>query len=471
MSERVRIEHSDDGVLVARKHARGTDAVERLEHESAVLVRAGHPGIVEVVGLNHPSDGEAELDTIWVGSHSLETMHCRSAAQLASLMIGATTTVADLHELGIAHGGIRASRVLVRDEGNPVLCGFGHAVELHDLDQRDRDAVVSADVEALGRMTQLLLDRDVGHEPTPDRRIRTILGPRRWPSGQVRALSAVAAAATSEDAARPSARLLSTMYRDAVPDVTVRDGSTAEPAESSPPLDHPGLLGSDQDEEPDPFERLRTGASSGPGERTWLRGRAGLALAGTVALGGIALAGLSVAGSPDGNRLDATSDSSVSSEDRPSATAPAGTLGSVPPTTALSSALPPTTALPTTAQPPATRPPVTPTADDVSLEGQHVEWGDRQWTVGNPGDRLFLGDWDCDGSATIALLRDDTGDVFVFAGWADDGEELTSVHLRTIPDAVALHPPAGDTCGPLLVETEHQRMVPVQAPATGGGSR
>ena len=50
-----------------------------------------------------------------------------SVAATAGLGAALATIVADLHHLGVAHGQIDASHVLLDDEGRPVLCGFGAA--------------------------------------------------------------------------------------------------------------------------------------------------------------------------------------------------------------------------------------------------------------------------------------------------------------------------------------------------------
>jgi hypothetical protein len=44
--------------------------------------------------------------------------------------------------------------------------------------------------------------------------------------------------------------------------------------------------------------------------------------------------------------------------------------------------------------------------------------GDRQRiAIGEPGDQLVLGDWDCDGVDTPALYRTRAGDVHYFDAW------------------------------------------------------
>ena len=80
-----------------------------------------------------------------------------------SIVAGAASTLADLHELGITHGRIDASHVLLGDNGRPRLCGFG--------DGR-RAAAPEDDVAMLGALLAELLGRDDESEPIPERRWR-----------------------------------------------------------------------------------------------------------------------------------------------------------------------------------------------------------------------------------------------------------------------------------------------------------
>jgi len=69
---------------------------------------------------------------------------------------------------------------------------------------------------------------------------------------------------------------------------------------------------------------------------------------------------------------------------------------------------------------------------DVDGDGceEHLDWSDhtavlsvrtadgpRTWRLGRPGDRLLLGDWDCDGTVTPALHRPSTGRTYGFDRW------------------------------------------------------
>lgn len=82
----------------------------------------------------------------------------------------------------------------------------------------------------------------------------------------------------------------------------------------------------------------------------------------------------------------------------------------------------------------------------VDVEGTTVQVGELRYQVGEPGDRLVLGDWDCDGNATPALLRPATGEVFVFPEWTTH-DDLVVPPTGRVQDAVALLVEAGaDGC-------------------------
>jgi hypothetical protein len=91
--------------------------------------------------------------------------------------------------------------------------------------------------------------------------------------------------------------------------------------------------------------------------------------------------------------------------------------------------------------------------DPLVVEGHVVSSGDDRWSLGEAGDVVAVGDWDCDGAASPAVLRPATGDVFVFPGWATDEAPVTVDAVRTIPGAELLRPePGADGCDALVVE-------------------
>ncbi len=59
------------------------------------------------------------------GGRSLSALRHPSAAQVAGIVAGVSSTLADLHEIGITHGRLEVSHVLIGDSGGPRLCGLG----------------------------------------------------------------------------------------------------------------------------------------------------------------------------------------------------------------------------------------------------------------------------------------------------------------------------------------------------------
>ncbi len=55
--------------------------------------------------------------------------------------------------------------------------------------------------------------------------------------------------------------------------------------------------------------------------------------------------------------------------------------------------------------------------ESIEVDGTAVHVGTRRFVVGEPGDRIVVGDWDGDQLRTAAVLRPSTGEVFVFRSW------------------------------------------------------
>jgi len=108
-----------------------------------------------------------------------------------------------------------------------------------------------------------------------------------------------------------------------------------------------------------------------------------------------------------------------------------------------------TLSTPSTTSPVASTSPV-PRAD-VRLVGDRVVSVDsHQFSVGDPGDRVVLGDWDCDGTPTAAVARPSTGAVFVFDRWPESAAESTVHPLGTITDLVDLRTETRGNCSALF---------------------
>jgi len=527
--------------------------VESLQREMRRLDQARHPGVVELL---NASEGRLELR--WAGSHTLETTR-PPVPVAAGLLAAVATTVADLHAMGVVHGRIEPSHVVVDGVGRPVLCGFG-GPEPTAVGPGPAD-----DVAAVGRLIDHLLGPEAEPEPIPDRRwIR-----RPWAGYDRRALQLLADRATHEDPARrPTARALANAIIEAVPKahldppLTPRPGTaptpepdnTTEPdprlldeVEQSPPSHRtdddpaPAVGSSDgrvqREPRPDPLRagpfiprveacadapepvttdppagsglgpvepprprpveqpddtiesilglRLepspvpapgdgdgrfpRPGPEPAPGRS---RSRGGRRAGTLIAAGALSLTGLSalvltevVPGPTPGHAVD-VSDRPVSAA-RPRRS-PQGDQGTD--VADLTSSMADGDGEQDREQPTPSTPSRNPEAISVD-DGSPIaappsvgpETGQApaltvvapdgvSYQVGQPGDVVTVGDWNCDGSATPGVVRPATGEVFLFDRWADPNEPVTVEVAITRRGATALEAPGADCPAHLVLE-------------------
>ena len=78
----------------------------------------------------------------------------------------------------------------------------------------------------------------------------------------------------------------------------------------------------------------------------------------------------------------------------------------------------------------------------------------RQYALGRPGDIAVVGDWDCNGSDTPALLRPSTGEVAVFADWPAPKSGITAQQVVIVEDARSLEVDDHDVCVLLRARTK-----------------
>jgi hypothetical protein len=94
--------------------------------------------------------------------------------------------------------------------------------------------------------------------------------------------------------------------------------------------------------------------------------------------------------------------------------------------------------------------------ETLVVDGSTIDAGVAQWTLGEPGDLVTVGDWDCDGQASAALLRPASGDVFVFATWAELDRPVTVSAVGQVVGGAAIRAePVGEgepPCDRLVVD-------------------
>ncbi len=92
-------------------------------------------------------------------------------------------------------------------------------------------------------------------------------------------------------------------------------------------------------------------------------------------------------------------------------------------------------------------------SEPVTVTAGAVVVGDRRYEIGTLGESVAVSDWDCDGRATPAVLRPDTGELFVFDSWAGVDAPATARLLQTFRGTVSLR--GGEPrCGVLTVVDE-----------------
>jgi hypothetical protein len=428
---------------IAVKTATGAEDVARLRLEAERLQRAAHPGLVAAVaptllgvdearadhgaeaGTDDGVDAGAsvEIRTRFAGDPL--THWSGSVGAVAGFGAAVASTLADLHDIGLVHGRLDATHILVGDDGRPRLCGLSHpgGAAPHD------------DVAALGLVLREVLER-----ATPE--------PRSWPwrgrssAAHRRALEQVLARASDPvPSRRPKARLLASSILSAVPGAELppneRSFRGPEPAYVPPDEELLDLVfthelndderwaqafGSDA---PDP-----DGAAApepppghgGGGSRARVAAGSGAVVVAAIAAGVVFVGGWGSRGSaapPDAVRASPPANQA----ECPVAAAPAADVdGDGCP-------------------------------EALVVEGGSVSAGPARWTLGQPGDVIAIGDWECDGRAAPALLRPATGDVFVFPRWAAEGEPVTVEARDRLPGAVAIRAePAVDGCDDLVVD-------------------
>lgn len=450
----IAVELDAAGRVVVVKRPPVPAARARIAAEAQILDAARHPGVIDLLAAVDIA-GEPAVVTRWVGPHSLAGTEALPLSQAAGIMAALADCVADLHELGVVHRAIRADHVILSPDGKPVLCGFGQAQRLTAADP-SAEALRADDVAGLGSLLRALCGEQVDLEPIPQRR-----GWRRrprWQGYQRRALLMLADQAThDDDRLRPTARSLATAIHDSIPDATL---APVAPRPDIPPSVLAPAVAPDAgrtdapEREPEPaVPPAGVEIAAGPPPSTTQdrspashvrHGRAGPIVLGVLA------AALIVYGLSALWPFGASGGGGASSRALPAATPPVSTRHPSPAPSraaAAARACPPAPAAGVDLDADGCPDPVVVTAGVVEARG-------IRYAVGRPGDRVLVGDWRCDGHATAAVLRPGTGEVFLFAGWATQGEPMVVKAIARVPGASALEADRGrGGCAALRIRT------------------
>jgi hypothetical protein len=419
MMEGTQLSMTDDGRLAVTKRAAGASAADRLRREADILRRAAHPGVVELLAAGEV-DGATLVQTAFVGGGTLaehlatpeeaatpgweRTLHGERGPQVAAAL---ASTLADLHDRGIAHRRVTADHVLVTDVDQVRLCGFAGAAMSDDPGPCAPEAA-AADVEAVAAL------------------VREMAAVAPGTSG---ALQAVADRVLLADpSARPSMRTLAQAL-DALTDGQA--ASTRVVAQGR--------------------KLLPARPSTAAGGRRPSRSRTVLALAVVATTVAAAVLATALTSAPSSTPRAAPIPSSVPGDLDQEGPTPLPSPPSV-------STAPEPAGVRVWPRAPASEPeadaarqdcPAPATAGTADVDGDGcadvvavadgiVSVGGRRWQVASPDDLVAVGDWDCDGLSTPAVVRPGTGSIWAFSHWAlEDQDVVASAAGATAPGAVS----------------------------------
>ncbi len=382
-----------------------------------LLRRAVHPGVVELVEV---VEDPPAVRTRYVGSTTATDLSdADDVDALVRVVAEVAATLADLHARGIVHGRLAARHLLLDAWGSPVVVGW-RVWPIPGPTPAD-------DVKALGDLVSQLAG------PGFDRQ-----------RDELRAIASRARAADS------SARPTMAVVADALAALVPADDDVA-----------------------DRVLRPRTA----PGRRHPRR-RLALAAAGGLVAMAAAAAGVLVLDE------EATPRATIQVRRAPVDTpAPRVATSSTSPTSTTASSTTTITTTTTTDTEPATEParlwpPGCPPIDadlghdvdgdgcpdQVEVEGQTVRVAGSTWTLGQTGDVVRTGDWDCDGSATPLVLRPATGELWVVERWPAAGTHLAATAVGAVADAreATATDVDGDACTDLVVTRADGSTVQVE---------
>jgi hypothetical protein len=421
------------------KRAESATEAARLRREADLLDVATHPGLVEPLGFD---DGPRPvLRTAYVGA-ALSDIDALEVEEVAGVAAAVATTLADLHGIGLVHGAVSPSHVLLDDDGRPVLCGLGYgglagerppsvavlSPACTDPERNEESPLEpELDVFGLGAIVAGVLESGTGR------------------GGAAEELRRISALATScPPSSRPTARQLADMVHDSVPAARLpRRGDAVVP-----PPPRPDRLATRRRR--GPLERWRQEQAPGGAAPAWGRRRGLVLVAVALAVAGAAAVVLF----PGSARPPGTPEASLVPEP------PADPITTVEGPTTTLAVVPGPSPRPAREGCPAVDGAMTADVDGdgcaeaVRYAAGVVEAAGRRWAVGEDGDIAAVGDWSCSGHRSLALLRPRTGEVFAFNGWAAAGRDVSAPLTATVAGGRGLRAADldGDGCNELVVK-------------------
>lgn len=404
----VTISRSGDRLIAVKQvpaeHARD------IEREAETLQRLAHPGVVRFVDLIETPDRGRALHTEFVSSDTWATRPITHPAERAAAVAALAEVIADLHDMGFAHGQINPSHVLHGDGDRPVLCGFRLATEATSENRRS-DLVALADLchepaheqgPLVEKLSALADAARAGRFDVRELARRLVLIPKRRSTAPETVRAAVEGTGPPHRG-RPRRRLPALVAAGlCVSAAVIAAGVWGLGQRASAPVTITGGTGSPG------ADHEAQAVTSGPADSVTSTPAAMAALAD---LSGAAVSGPNPIPSP--------------SPMIPGALVHGLAAGWSPP------AGNPDPDLSTAASGPLLRPaPIgleaAPSGEPASLQpGAVLEHGGSRYGIGRSGDFVETGDWNCDGRPTPAIIRPSTGHIVLFDGWPAPGQTIS----------------------------------------------
>ncbi len=414
-----------DRLVVAK-----TGPADNLVAEAKLLRHCVGPHVVSVIDIVVDGD-QAEMLLESAGNRTLSEYRPDNFAALAAIMASVVQAVADLHQQRVGHGTLIDEHIILGANLHPVLCGFGHAAS-------HPSSPTELDVQALGRMlyhhlvrlaasqTPTWVERMTSSDLRIERQLRELATQAK---DDPTTISATALATSLADLSPPPPALRSAQ---AVPVVessrsTSRDDSTtAAPftSDNELPADLPRIWRIP----PRPLVPVSTQ------RRPVVVGAVVAALvaitAGVVLFRGATAPATEIASSAQLATQHVATATPTGAPIQPQQTTVAATSTTIRSEHELLAPCPAVVAV---------------IAADhdrdgclspINIIGDSIIVDDLTFRVGVPEDTILVGDWNCDGRSTLAVLRQSTGEIFVFDDWAINGQiEATLVGQVTNPTA------------------------------------
>lgn len=310
----------------------------------------------------------------------------QSAGHLATVFAAAFEAVAELHRAGVAHGSLSAESIHLDAADRPLLARLA--------DARPGTPVANeADVSAVVELLTQACDRLQSANPSWAQRLSGSARTER------RIHRLIAEYHHTPRAQRPSAQQLAGDLAAMVRAAPLSPENEVD-ADDDPRVDSSASLA--------PTRLFRTRPPRPEPHTSTNLSRTIMAAAGAVVVGAAAAIAVVwlVGGSASHGGPSSAAVTTTSRE--PVASGAADELNVAPPE-------------PTPSAPACAGLVVADRCELVELGDGFVVVGDQHFAVGTGNEHLAFGDWDCDGTATVAAVRPSTGEVFVFDEWRFDG--------------------------------------------------